>query len=216
MSGSLRSRPRRSKGSSIPRIAGAGVVVLLAAGGLAAYASSHHGAPPRHRQAMLSTRVLKAQTVGLIGYGPADDGDQFQPGSDDLPLMLQPTGARVYFITIPRQELGNGTPEWTADQMADGSAIFIYAPTGQCLTAAGHDVLLEHCNLQLGQRWRAVHAMAEQGQAFAAYAGEKAGLCLTTPPIAPEGQPASPGPAALTACGPARDKRQEIAFWWGP
>ena len=41
------------------------------------------------------------------------------------------------------------------DQMADGSEIFIYTPTGQCLTARHGGLLrLSHCDLSLSQRWR--------------------------------------------------------------
>lgn len=217
MPGPLSMRPHRTKGSWIPRLAGVGVVVVLTGGGLAAYlGSAHQAAPAHHRHAALSARVLKAQTVGLIGFGPDDDRDQFANDPDDHPLKLQPVSGGLAFVTISSAELAAGVPMWTANQMADGSDIFIYVPTGKCLNAA-HDtgaVTLAHCTLKLSQRWRPLHARTELGQAFAAYANEMTGDCLTAPAPNPGRGPANPGPATLTRCGPARDKTQEIAFWW--
>ncbi|HXP21738.1 MAG TPA: hypothetical protein VN840_19010 [Streptosporangiaceae bacterium] len=185
---------------------GMGVVVLLAGGGLAVYLGSQHAARPDHDVAALSLKVLKVQTIGLIDYGPDDDGDQSNHDADDHPLMLRLTGAGLAFVPIPKSELIAGVPLWTADQMADGSEIFIYIPTGRCLTAArGTSLGLAHCDLGLSQRWRPVHLSTVAGQPIAQFA-TAAGNCLAAG--------AHAGPARLAPCGPARTKPQEIAFWW--
>jgi len=212
-------RPRRAKGSWTLRLAGVGVVVVLAAGGLTYYLGSQHPAPSKrhHQRAALSSRVVKAQTVGIIDFGPDDDGDAFANDTDDHPLMLRPArSGRLVFAVIPPSVRANGTPKWTANQMGDGSEIFIYTPTGRCLTAgqSAGTVLLARCNLSRSQRWQPVHAGTVLGQAVAAYANALTHGCLTAPPPKGEHGSANPGPAILTPCGPARDKKQEIAFWW--
>ena len=224
MPGRRAARPYRAKGSSIPRLAGVGVVLLLALGGLAAYlASTRHnqaGAPNTHQHTGLSSRVLKVQNVGIVDFGPADDGDSFVGIQDDHPLMLLRQAGRAEFVMIPASALaaptsgGAGVPAWTDNQMADGSHIFIYTATDRCLsaglTSAGRNpaaVRLARCNLSLAQRWRPIDASAAQGQAFAKYANAQTGGCLTAPRT-------KPGPARLTKCGPLRMKNQEIAFWW--
>ncbi len=215
----LSTRRRRARGSWIPRLTGLGVVVVLAAGGLTAYLVSQHPAPqpPHHRPPALSSKIVRAQTVGIIDFGPDDNGAPFVNNPDDHPLMLEPTRRGLEFATVSRAELANGTPLWTANQMGDGSEIFIYIPNGRCLAAGvrAGQVQLAKCNLGLGQRWRARHATAVLGQAIAAYANAQTGGCLTAPPPEPEkvNKP-NPGPARLAACGPARDRTQEIAFWW--
>jgi hypothetical protein len=218
MSGSMGGYPRRARGSRIPRLTGVAIVVVVAAGGLTAYLASHHAPAPRaaRHHAALSSKVLKAESVGVIDFGPDDDGDAFQHDADDHPLMLQPTRSGLYFVTISRSELSHGNPLWTVNQMGDHSVIFVYAPSGRCLTAArsSHLVRLERCNLKPSQRWRATNPLTELGQAFAAYASELTGDCLTAPQPPTEKEPANPGRALLTPCGPVRDKRQEIAFWW--
>jgi len=222
MPGPLSVRPHRTKGSWIPRLAGVGLVVVLAAAVLAVYLSAvHHAAahakaaPPTHSHPALSAKVLKAQTVGLIDFGPDDDGDAFGNDPDDHPLKLQPAGAGLDFVPIPASELAAGVPLWTADEMADGTDIFIYNPTGQCLSAApgARALRLVHCDLQPRQRWRPVHPLTELGQPFAAYANAQTGGCMTAATVPGHGTP-KPGPALLQACGPARTKSQEIAFWW--
>jgi hypothetical protein len=214
MPGRPTARPHRSQGSWIPRLTGIGVVGVLAIGGLVAYlASAHHVAPHRHhhhhRRAVLSSKVIKKETVGIIDFGPDNDHDVFRGDKDDHPLMLQPGKGGLEFVKIPVAELTAGMPVWTADHMSDGSDIFIYTATGQCLSASAHNatIVLAHCDLGLSQRWRPVDVAAALGQAYAKYASALNGLCLTAPD-------ARPGPAALRTCGSAKRKAQQIAFWW--
>jgi len=211
MPGPLTARPRRSKGSWTPRLAGIGVVAVLAVGGLAAYlGSAHHQAPRKHhRHAVLSAKVVKKETVAIIDFGPDNDHDAFAHDADDHPLMLQPGHGGLEFVTIPVAELKAGVPVWTADHMSDGGEIFIFTATGQCLTAARRpgQLGLAHCNLGMSQRWHPIDASSALGQGYAKYANAKTGLCLT----APSGHP---GPATLQRCGAATLKAQQIAFWW--
>lgn len=200
-------------------MAGMGVVVVLSAGGLAVYLGSQHTPPPvhKHQHAALSAKVVKAQTVGVIAFGPDDDRDPFQHDRDDHPLMLQPAGHAMSFVTISDAELADGKPMWTANQMADGSEIFIWVPNGKCLTAARHSaqIQLTRCDLSRSQRWHPVNAQTRLGQAIAAYANAMTGMCLTAPRPPGENKRATPGPAVQAKCGPVHDKKQEIAFWWG-
>ena len=211
MPGPLTARPHRSKGSRVPRLTGIGVATLLAVGGLVAYlVSTHHVVQPKHHHhAVLSAKVVKKQTVGIIDFGPENDHDPFANDKDDHPLMLQPGSVGVDFVAIPVTELRAGVPVWTANLMSDGSDIFIYTATGQCLSLAarGGTLRLAHCDLRLSQRWRPLDGATAVGQAFAKYANAKTGLCLTAPDK-------HPGPATVQRCGPPSLKTQEIAFWW--
>ncbi len=203
--------PHRARGSWTPRLAGVAGIVVLAGGALGIYLGTmhppHQAPPVRHHHPSLSGKVVAVQSVGIIDFGPDDDGEPWQHDLDDHPLMLMPKGSAVDFTMIPRRELSSGTPEWTADAMRDGSEIFIYVPTGKCLSPLGvHQLRLAHCDLGLAQRWRPVHAQVVLGQATAQYANAKTDTCLTAPK--------KPGLASLVKCGKARTKTQEIAFWW--
>src|SRR5215470_7555039 len=136
MPGPLTARPHRSKGSWIPRLTGVGVVAVVAVGGLVAYLTSAHNVTHHrhhhHRRAVLSSKVLRMETVGIIDFGPDDDRDPFAHDADDHPLMLQPGHGGLQFAAIPVAELAAGIPVWTADHMSDGSDIFIDTATGQC------------------------------------------------------------------------------------
>jgi len=194
-----------------------GAVTVLALAGLVVYlATTHHqhqATQKRNGRAAVSSRVLKAQNVGIVDFGPADDGNAFVGSKEDHPLMLLPQAGRVRFVAIPASWLptsgGAGVPAWTDNQMADGSDIFISTATGECLSTgqASSVVQLAHCDLSPAQRWRPLDAATAQGQAIAKYANAKTGLCLTAPPK-------MPGPARLAKCGPPGQKTQEIAFWW--
>ena len=219
MPGRRSARPHRTKGSWVPRLAGVGAVAVLAVADLVVYvATTHHQlqVPPKvHGRALVSSRVLKIQNVGIVDFGPADDGDSFIGSQEDHPLMLLPRAGGVRFVAIPASGLaaptsgGTGVPVWTDNQMADGSDIFIYGATGQCLSAGQASALvrLAHCDLAPAQRWRPIDAASALGEVIARYANVKTGLCLTAPRK-------EPGPARLAKCSSTMQKRQEIAFWW--
>lgn len=207
--------PHRTKGSWTPRLAGLGVIVVLAGAVLTVYlASAHRQAPGGHGPAAhhspLAAKVASVETVGLIDFGPYDDDDAWQNDTDDHPMMLLASGASVEFTRVPASEIASGTPEWTVNQMNAGGDIFIYVPTNQCLTAAGSTGLsLSHCDLALDQRWHPLNSDVLLTEPIMQYSNVQTGGCLTA------GR--GPGPATLTTCarpGSKRFKRQEIALWW--
>lgn len=253
---------------------------MLTVGGLGIYLSSGHPSPSRlsasngsngtasksgqgrtgasggagqKGQQTPKVRVLKTLTAGLVGFGPFDDRDPWTNDPDDQARMLQATGRDLAFIPISAADLTSGTPLWTADQMSDGSDIFIYIPTGDCLTAltatgagtSGQQATpgLAHCDLGPAQQWWPLNTTTASGATFSQFATADHGECLTagaagatatpsptatsgatpspsaTPgPSGPPGAAPSAGaaglPATLSACGPARTKSQEIAFFW--
>lgn len=198
----------RSRGSWLARLAGISVVVLLAAGGVAAYLVKMHPAAVRP-PATLPTRVLSFQTVGLITQNA-----QQAATAGQLLQLLGPQGT-VQFTPVAPAQVQAGSPQWTADLMAGNTYIFIFLPTGDCLAATGpasHPKLaLRHCDLTAAQRWRRVReAVVSQGHDFYQYANLRSGACLTQA-SAQSGQAYG---AALEACAPSAPASQLIAFWW--
>lgn len=214
MPGQYATPPHRTKGSWTPRLAGIGVIVVLAGGVLAVYLGTAHGqapaAPAHHKPPPLASKVVSVQTVGLVDFGVYDDGDAWQNDPEDHPMKLLEIGGTISFVRVPQPEVVSGTPEWTADQLTDGGDIFIYVPTGQCLTASSGDELsLSRCDLAADQRWRGQHPEIIFTEPIVQYANLGTGRCLTAPP--------RPGLALMTTCANPRLKRfksQEIAFWW--
>lgn len=216
MPGPYATPPHRTKGSWTPRLAGIGVIVVLAGGVLAVYLGTAHGQAPaahaRHHQPPppLASKVAGVQTVGLVDFGVYDDGDAWQNDPDDHPMMLLKIGSTINFVRIPPPEIASGTPEWTADQLTDGGDIFIYVPTGQCLAATdGGKLSLSRCDLAADQRWRELKSEVVLSEPIAQFANLGTGRCLTVPP--------RPGLALMTTCANPHFKRfksQEIAFWW--
>jgi hypothetical protein len=138
-----RSARSRVRGSWAARLTGAGLAVLLAAVGVAAYliVGGNHASQDASE---LPTRVLSTQAVGLVNPGPAGPASS-SPASQ----MLVATGAGLSFA-----DNGQAGSDWTADQMAGGTLIFIYLPDGQCLGSARRaGVTLQRCNLEAGLRW---------------------------------------------------------------
>lgn len=159
-------------------------------------------------------RVVKVESAGVVDVGPVIDGDHWPRDADDHPLMLRPHGSGVAFLVIPASEVSAGPPEWTVNELADGESVFIDISTGNCLTAASVARLsLAPCDLSPSQRWRPVHQHAAAGQSVAGYASVSTGQCLTAGRL--PSRKARVAPAVLTACGPARARHQEMAFWWG-
>jgi len=213
MPGPFATPTHRTKGSWTPRLAGVGAIVVLAGGVLAVYLGTAHGQAPSapvHHQPPLTSKVASVQTVGLVDFGVYDDGDAWQNDADDHPMMLLANGGSINFVRIPPSEIASGTPEWTEDQLTQGGDIFIYVPTGQCLTAAATGQLsLTHCDLAANQRWRELSSQVILTEPIAQYANVSTGRCLTAP--------RKPGTALLRICASPHNKRfkaQEIAFWW--
>jgi hypothetical protein len=196
----------RARGSTLARLAGIGLIVVLAAGGVTAYLVTLHplGAGSA---ATLPTRVVSYQTVGLLAQ-------DVQPRSSGQLVELLGRQGKPQFSPVSQAEQQSGTGQWTADLMVGGSYIFIFLGSDDCLAATGPAararLVLQHCDLQANQRWRRVGTGAvAQGHSFYAYANMAGRSCVS------EGSELS-GPvwaAGLSACSTAATG-QLLAFWW--
>jgi hypothetical protein len=187
-----------------------GVIVLLAAAAVTGYVLAFHP-PGGHRAAPLPTRVVSYQSVGLVAT------DTEPGGATNQLLQLVASRGTPEFSLLGQAQQDNGSPQWTADLMAGGGYIFIYLPTGQCLSAVGTRTLpklaLRHCDLDAGQRWRRTQApVLSQAHDFYQYANIGDGSCLTQTGVLP-GQIFG---ASLAPCAPSEPADQLIAFWWSP
>ncbi len=187
---------------------GLGAIVVLAGAGTAAYLVAFHPAKPVH-PVSLPEKVLGVQTVGLIGEVPPSTS------ASGMVQLLSPQVSPT-FSPVPQSEAVNGTPEWTADQMAGGTYIFIYLPTGQCLASRGpadHPSLaLQHCDVNSpDQRWQRLgSAVLTSGHDFYEFENSGSSKCISQ--IAATVSPA--GGAGLAPCSPAKPVSELLAFWW--
>ena len=196
-------RPR-TRGSRLPRLAGLGVIVVLAAGGAGVYVAGFHPAAVKH-PAPLPTRVASTLTVGLMAE-PAG-----APGSAaGMVQLLSPQQQPAFApVSIGQQ----GQPEWIADVMTDGGYIFIYLPTSRCLAVGGPrarpQLSTQRCDLSRAQRWhRLGRGVLMAGHDFYQFENLADGKC-----IAQGSGPAGQGtPAGLAACDQDRPTRQLLAL----
>lgn len=197
-----------------------GLVGLLAAAGITVYLAAIKPARPRPRA--LPTTVMAVQTVGLVATGPHGSGTAG-------PWSLLASRAGLAFSPVPRSRLVTGLPQWTADQMAGATYIFIYGPSGQCLgiTAPGGPgsgaaaspaaprLVLQPCDLSASQRWRSVHAaVTVAGHSYRQFASLSTGRCISVGGPRPAAGPGESA-AGLTSCSGTGSWRQLISFWWG-
>jgi hypothetical protein len=202
MPGQRRTVLSHSRGSWLPRLAGLAAIVVVAAAGTAVYVAEFHPGS----SASLSTRVVAYQTVGLVAE-PA------QPQASSM-IQLLGAGRGAQFSPVSQTEQQSGNPQWTADQMADGSYIFIYLPSGNCLasgaSASGSQLAIQHCDLSPQQRWRTLGKGVQQdSHVYYQFANLASGKCITQ-----TGGPADPTAAGLATCDTAQPARQLLAFWW--
>jgi hypothetical protein len=210
MPGQRRTAGPRTRGSWLPRLAGLGVIAVLAGGGTAAYLVAFRPAQPQ-AASTLPGKVESYQTVGLIAE-PAQGGGGHGGGAL---LQLLSADGKPEFTPVGLAQQLNGHPEWTADLMNGGAYIFIYLPTGQCLAASGrgHRAVLavQRCDLGQRQRWRRLgSATIQGGHDFYQFANSGSGQCVAQ--VSPTG--ANPAGAGLTSCSPAHPASQLLAFWW--
>ena len=180
---------------------------MLAGVAAAAYAVAFHPAKPHHA-AVLPTKVLSVQTVGLVGEPAEPDAS-----SKLVQLLSQQQGPT--FSPVQQSQEISGVPEWTADQMAGGTYIFIYLPTGHCLASSGPAskpvLAVQRCDLSLQQRWRRMgNLILRSGHDFFQFASAASGKCLTQ--VAASAS--QPGGAGLASCDPLQPVSQLLAFWW--
>jgi len=186
-----RSARSRVRGSWAARLTGAGFAILLAAVGAAVYLLVG-GAHADNDSSDLPTRVLATQAIGLAYSPSAADVDALEAASSGLVFGgSESTGAN-----------------WTADQMAGGTYIFIYLQNGKCLgPARAASVSLQRCSLQAPQRWVRQHSVqGGNGLEYWQLRNLSDGRCLTA--AADGGPPA----ARLERCQASPGASQLIAF----
>jgi hypothetical protein len=189
----------RMRGSWAARLTGAGLAIVLAGAGAAAYliVGGNHASGDASE---LPTKVLGTQAVGLVNPGPGASGAN--------PEMLTAARAGLSFTNT-----GQVGANWTADQMAGGTYIFIYLPNGKCLgSSPGPGVALEQCDLLAGQRWTPQHGVTlANGEDYSQLRNLSDGRCLTA-----VGTVSATGPATAAArlehCQAVPSFRQLIAF----
>jgi Ricin-type beta-trefoil lectin domain-like len=221
MPGQRTAGARRARGSTAPRIAGAGVVLMLAGiGVVASLVAGRTHVTPHH--IALPGKVQAVQEVGLLNAGPpAPAGGTAAPAQT---LMKLPSGLA---FAPPRQ----AGPQWTADQMAGGTFIFIYIQDGMCLSSAADRpaadsraadsraadsragrrriaVVLRRCNLGAAQRWQRQDADARGYWRLRNAADRR---CLTLASASPAGGQGAFS-ADLSPCGIQQDWRQRVTF----
>ena len=193
---------RRARGSRLSRLTGVSVILVIAVGAVTAYLVTFHPLGG-HSGPPLSTKVVSNQTIAL-------DAQDSLSGSAQL-LQLQVPGGVPRFGHVTQAEQQASAGQWTADQMGDNTYIFIFVPTGTCLTAASPARLaLRHCDLQPDQRWRRAGRPAlAQNHDFYEYANLGARSCLTV-----SAEPAgSAWGASLSACSAPATTDQLMTFW---
>jgi hypothetical protein len=178
----------RVRGSWAARLTGTAFAVLLAGAGVAVYlivGGAHAG------NSVLPTRVLGTQAIGLA------DSAQAQPAGASPTETLLTSRSGLSF-----QASGQVTADWTADQMAGGTYIFIYLPNGLCLgPSRANAVSLQRCNLEAGQRWiRERPVLGASGLDYWQLRNLAVGRCLTAESV--------PGQAATTESAPRLERCQ--------
>jgi hypothetical protein len=181
----------RVRGSWAARLTGAAFAILLAAVGAAVYLLVG-GAHADNDSSALPTRVLGTQAIGLAYSPSAPDVDALEAAPGGLVFGgSESTGAN-----------------WTADQMAGGTYIFIYLQNGRCLgPSRAASVSLQRCSLQMAQRWVRRHSVeGSNGLEYWQLRNMSDGRCLTA--VAGGGPPA----ARLERCQASPGASQLIAF----
>jgi hypothetical protein len=183
-------------------------VLAVVAIGLTAYVVAFRPVTPHH-SAPLPTNVISYSTVGLVTTATP------QGNASSQLLQLRYQDNALEFSPVAQAQQSTGTPQWTADLMGGATYIFIYLPTGQCLSATGTAsrprLALRHCNLGAAQRWRRTHApVLSEAHDFYQYANLGDGNCLTQAGVL-SGQIFT---ASLSACATQQPANQLLAFWW--
>ncbi len=190
----------RVRGSWAARLTGIGLAVLLAGAGLAAYLIVGNRAS--QDASVLPTRVLGTQAVGLVNPGPPA-----QAGASPAPEKFLASRSDLGFTAA-----GQAGADWTADQMAGGTYIFIYLPNGLCLASPRTSaVALARCNLEAGQRWVRQHLVSAGGLDYWQLRNLSSGRCLTAAGGTAAATPAQAG-ARLDRCQASPDWSQLVAF----
>lgn len=189
----------RTRGSWAARLTGIGLAILLAGVALAVYlvVGNHASRAPG-----LPTRVLGTQAVTLVNPGPPPPA-----GASASPQTFLASHSDLSFTAA-----GQAGADWTADQMAGGTYIFIYLPDGMCLTAGRSSaVTLARCNLGASQRWVRQHLVSSGGLDYWQLRSLSRGRCLTAAGGNAAITPAQSA-ARLDHCLASPDWSQLVAF----
>src|SRR5262249_9078110 len=154
----------------------------------------------RKEAALLPTRVIGTQAVGIVNTGPV--------GANPHPETLLASHSDLVF----RADGPTGA-QWTSDQMAGGTYIFIYLPDGLCLAARASppvpSLALEQCNLQPGQRCLGqLPNIGRNGLDYWQLRNRADGRCLAAGNALGNGESA----AVLQRCEASPGWRQQVAF----
>jgi Ricin-type beta-trefoil lectin domain-like len=198
----------------MPRLAGIGLAVLLAAGGTAAYlllpTTAHAG---RHAAARPPARVQTKLAVTIATARMA-----LRPGARTVPEILVGTSAGLAFTAVAPGSAALGIPAWTADQMTGGGYVFVDVALGECLAepvAGSTAATLRQCDLGAGQRWqRRFGSAAAAGHLYWQLRNAADGLCLTVG-AAVSGSAKGPFAALVERCGEPQPSRQLVTFLSG-
>ena len=189
----------RVRGSWAARLIGVGLAIVLAAVGVTLYLV--YGNQASH--ATLPTRVLSTQAIGLVNPGPPP-----QAGASAAPQAFLASRSDLSFVPA-----GPPAADWTADQMAGGTYIFIYLPNGRSLASSqASAVSLARCNLAAaGQRWVRQRLASQGGVDYWQLRNLSNGRCLTAPAGSGAAQP-GPSTARLERCQASPGWIQLVAF----
>jgi len=192
----------RVRGSWAARLIGVGLAIVLAGVGVTLYLV--YGNKASHAPA-LPTRVLGTQAIGLVNPGPPP-----QAGASPAPQAFLASHSDLGFVPA-----GQAAADWTADEMAGGTYIFIYLPNGRCLASRGSAVTLARCNLSAaGQRWVRQRLASQGGVDYWQLRNLSSGRCLTAPAGSGAAQPEQSA-ARLERCQASPGWIQLVAFMTG-
>jgi hypothetical protein len=192
----------RVRGSWAARLTGTAFAVLLAGVGVAVYLIVG-GAHADNSASVLPTRVLGTQAIGLV-----DSASAKSAGASPASETLATSRSGLSFLAS-----GQVTANWTADQMAGGTYIFIYLPNGLCLgPARANTVSLQRCNLEASQRWIREHpVLGASGLDYWQLRNLAVGRCLTAQSVAGRDGVTESAPR-LERCQASPGSTQLIAF----
>jgi len=193
----------RVRGSWAARLIGVGLAIVLAGVGVALYLIYGNKAS---QATALPTRVLGTQAVGLVNPGRPP-----QAGASAAPQAFLASRSDLSFVPA-----GQVSADWTADQMAGGTYIFIYLPNGLCLESSRWSaVALARCNLGAAQRWVRQRLVSLDGVDYWQLRNLSNGRCLT---VATGSGAAQPGrsTARLERCQASPGWIQLVAFMAAP
>jgi hypothetical protein len=182
---------------------GTGFALLLAVAGVAAYLIVG-GTHDRKEASVLPARVVGTQAVGIVNAGTA--------GANPHPQTLLASHSDLVFTTS-----GPGGAQWTSDQMAGGTYIFIYLQNGLCLATRASprapSVALERCDLQADQRWlRQLPSIGSDGLDYWQLRNLGDGRCLAAGKALGNDESA----VVLQPCDASPGWRQQVAFPTAP